>query len=61
MTKKVRIKAWQEKGDSAANMAIRLGRQGCLGLQKRTKENLAGPSVFLCPRGSLESSKVGET
>jgi hypothetical protein len=40
MTKKVRIKAWQETGDSAINMADRLGRQ------KLKKECFAGPSVF---------------
>jgi hypothetical protein len=28
MTKKVRIKAWQENGDSATNMTNRLGREG---------------------------------
>ncbi len=27
MAKKVRIKAWHETGDSAANMAVRLGRE----------------------------------
>jgi hypothetical protein len=41
MTKKVRIKAWQEKGDSAINMA------NCLGHQKLKKEYLAGPSVSM--------------
>jgi hypothetical protein len=35
MTKKVRIKAWQEIGDSAINMADRLGRQSRLGRQGR--------------------------
>jgi hypothetical protein len=50
MTKKVRIKAWQEKGDSARNMADRLGRQGHLGRlghQKLKKEYLAGPSLSM--------------
>jgi hypothetical protein len=41
MTKKVRIKAWQEKGDSAINIADLLGHQ------KLTKEYLAGPSVSM--------------
>jgi hypothetical protein len=45
MTKKVRIQAWQEKGDSATNMANRQGHQGCMSCQKLPKENLAGPSV----------------
>jgi hypothetical protein len=46
MTKKVRIKAWQETGDSVINMADRLGCQGRLGRQKLKKEYFAGPSVF---------------
>jgi hypothetical protein len=46
MTKKVRIKAWQETGDSAINIADRLGRQSCLGHQKLEKKYFAGPSVF---------------
>jgi hypothetical protein len=45
MTKKVRIKAWQETGDSAINMADRLGRQ------KLKKEYFAGPSVFYALEG----------
>jgi hypothetical protein len=48
MAKKVRIKAWQESGDSAINMADSLGRQGRLGHQKLKKEYFAGP-CFLCP------------
>jgi hypothetical protein len=47
MTKKVRIKAWQENGDSEINMADRLGRQGRLGHQKLKKEYLAGPSLSM--------------
>ncbi len=47
MTKKVRIKAWQEKGDSAINMADCLGHQGRLGHQKLTKEYFAGPIVYM--------------
>jgi hypothetical protein len=48
MTKKVRIKTWQETGDSAINMADRLGRLGC---QKLKKEYFAGPSVFYALEG----------
>jgi hypothetical protein len=48
MTKKVRIKAWQETGDSAINMADRLGRQG---RQKLKKEYFAGPSVCYALEG----------
>jgi hypothetical protein len=57
MAKKVRIKAWQESGDSAINMADRLGRQGH---QKLKKEYFVGP-CFLCPGGSLASSRMGQT
>jgi hypothetical protein len=60
MAKKVRIKAWQESGDSAINMADSLGRQGHLGHQKLKKEYFAGP-CFLCPGGSLASSRMGQT
>jgi hypothetical protein len=60
MTIKVRIKAWQEKGVSATNMANCLGLQGCLGGQKLTKVCLSGLSV-LCPGGSLASSRMGKT
>jgi hypothetical protein len=35
MTNKVRIRAWQEDGDSARNMTDRLSRQGYLGRQGR--------------------------
>jgi hypothetical protein len=59
MAKKVRIKAWQESGDSAINMADRLGCQGRLGHQKLKKEYFAGP-CFLCPGGSLASSRMGQ-
>jgi hypothetical protein len=44
MTKKIRIKAWQENGDSAINMADLLGRPGPLEAQKRV---LAGPSLSM--------------
>jgi hypothetical protein len=47
MTTKVRIRAWQEEGDSANNMADRLGCQGRLGHQKLTKEFQAGSSVSM--------------
>jgi hypothetical protein len=46
MAKKVRIRAWQESGDSAINMANRLGHQGRLGHQKLKKEYFAGPCFF---------------
>ncbi len=57
MAKRVRIRAWQESGDSAINMANHLGR---LGHQKLKKEYFAGP-CFLCPGGSLASSRMGQT
>jgi hypothetical protein len=60
MAKKVRIRAWQESEDSATNMANHLGLQGCLGHQKLKKEYFAGP-CFLCPGGSLASSRMGQT
>jgi hypothetical protein len=41
MTKKVKIRAWQEHGGSAINMADRLGHQ------KLKKEFFAGPSVSM--------------
>jgi hypothetical protein len=47
MAKKVRIRAWQESGDSAINMANRLGHQGRLGHQKLKKEYFAGPCFFM--------------
>jgi hypothetical protein len=55
--KKVGIRAWQESGDSAINMANHLGR---LGHKKLKKEYFAGP-CFLCPGGSLASSRTGQT
>jgi hypothetical protein len=55
MTQKVRIKAWQETGDSVINMADRLGRQ------KLKKKYFAGQSVFLSPGGSLASSRMLQT
>jgi hypothetical protein len=60
MAKKVRIRAWQELGDSAINMANHLGRQGRLGHQNLKKEYFAGP-CFLCPGGSLASLRMGQT
>jgi hypothetical protein len=60
MAKKVRIVAWQESEDSAINMANHLGLQGRLGHQKLKKEYFAGP-CFLCPGGSLASSRMGQT
>jgi hypothetical protein len=62
MTKKVRIKAWQENGDSATNMADRLGRQGRqgrLGCQKLTEKYLAGPSLSMPRRvtGIIKNKK----
>jgi hypothetical protein len=60
MAKKVRIRAWQESEDSAINMANHLGLQGHLGHQKLKKEYFAGP-CFLCPGGSLASSRMGQT
>ncbi len=51
MTKKVRIKAWQEIGDSAINMADCLGLQGRLGCQKLKKGFFAGLSVFYALEG----------
>jgi hypothetical protein len=53
MTKKVRIKAWQEIGDSAINMADRLGRQ------KLKKEFFAGPSVFYALEGHWHHQEWG--
>jgi hypothetical protein len=41
-------------------MANRLGHQGHLGHQKLKKEYFAGPR-FLCPGGSLASSRMGQT
>jgi hypothetical protein len=60
MAKKVRIRDWKESGDSAINMANRLGHQGRLGHQKLKKEYFAGP-CFLCLGGSLASSRMGQT
>ncbi len=59
MTKKVRIRAWQEIGDSAINMADRLGRQGRLGRQKLKKEFFAGPSVFYALEGHWHHQEWG--
>ncbi len=42
------------------NMADCLGRQGRLGHQKLKKEYFLGP-CFLCPGGSLASSRMGQT
>jgi hypothetical protein len=53
MTKKVRIKAWQETGDSAINMANRLGRQ------KLKKEYFACPSVFYALEGHWHHQEWG--
>ena len=53
MSKKVRIKAWQETGDSAINMADRLGRQ------KLKKECFAGPSVFYALEGHWHHQEWG--
>jgi hypothetical protein len=53
MAKKARIRACPEEEATGTAMA------DCLGRQKLTKENLAG-QVFLCPEGSLKSSKLGE-
>jgi hypothetical protein len=53
MTKKVSIKAWQETGDSAINMANRLGRQ------KLKKEYFASPSVFYAPEGHWHHQEWG--
>ncbi len=60
MAQKARIWAYPEEEATRTAMASRLGHQGRLGRQKLKKENLAGQSVFFCPGGSLESSKVGE-
>jgi hypothetical protein len=60
MAKKVRIRAWQELGDSAKNMANHLGHQGRLGHQKLKKEYFDGP-CFLCPGESLASLRMGQT
>jgi hypothetical protein len=54
MTKKVGIKAWQEIGDSALNIANRLGRQ-------KLKRVFCRPKCYLCPGGSLASSRMGQT
>jgi hypothetical protein len=59
MTKKVRIKAWQEIGDSAIYMADRLGRQGRLGRQKLKIEFIAGPSVFYALEGLWHHQEWG--
>jgi hypothetical protein len=59
MTKKVRIKAWQETGDSAKNMADGLGRQVRLGHQKIKKEYFAGPSVFYALEGHWHHQEWG--
>jgi hypothetical protein len=59
MTKKVRIKAWQEIGDSAINMADRLGRQGRLGRQKFKKEFFAGLRVFYALEGHWHHQEWG--
>ncbi len=47
MAKKARIRAYPEEEATKIAMADCLGHQGHLGRQKLTKENLAGPSVFL--------------
>jgi hypothetical protein len=47
MAKKARIRAYPEEEATRTAMADHLGHQGRLGGQKLTKENLAGPSVFL--------------
>jgi hypothetical protein len=53
MTKKVRIKAWQEVGESAINMADRLG------CQKLKKEFFAGLSVFYALEGHWHHQEWG--
>jgi hypothetical protein len=57
MTKKVRIKAWQETGDSAINMADRLGPQG----RQKLKMYFAGPSVFYALEGHWHHQEWGQT
>jgi hypothetical protein len=54
MTKKVRIKAWQETGDSATNIADRLGHQ------KLKKEYFAGPTVFYSLEGHWHHQEWGK-
>ena len=59
MTKKVRIRAWQESEDSAINMANHLGLQGRLGHQKLKKEYFAGQSVFYALEGHWHHQEWG--
>jgi hypothetical protein len=50
-TKKVRIKAWQENGDSAINMADLLGRQGRPGPPEAQKRVSRWPKSFYALEG----------
>jgi hypothetical protein len=56
MTKKVRIKAWQENGDSAINMTNRLGR---LGHQKLKKRVSSWPKSFYALEGNWHHQEWG--
>jgi hypothetical protein len=59
MTEKVMIKAWQETGDSAINMANRLGCQGRMGRQKLKKEYFACSNIFYAMEGHWHHQEWG--